>query len=138
VRIKKGYGFAIASLCLSSAAQLFMKWGVMQLPELDLDTILLQRDLLSQSFFGLGLGVIMYIGSILLWVSTLIHLPLSIAYPLVSLSYVLVYFLAVELPWFHETWHRQGLIGVGLILLGICITFYSPKRKPGPSNPSHS
>ena len=45
--------------------------------------------------------------------------PLSRIYPLLSLSYVLVWLAAVSLPFFHEPFSWRGLAGIAVIILGV-------------------
>lgn len=59
---------------------------------------------------------IMFGGASLLWMYILKHWPLSMAYPMVSMSYVIAMIMAVL--FLHESiaWNRW--LGVGLIMLG--------------------
>lgn len=59
---------------------------------------------------------IMFGGASLLWMYILKHWPLSMAYPMVSMSYVIAMVMAVA--FLHESvaWNRW--VGVGLIMLG--------------------
>lgn len=116
----KGYIWASASILLVTVAQLLLKWGVVQLPPLDLNlswmTGLAARGWVPIAIFAGGLGYVFSMGC---WFMALRYLPLSLAYPLLSLSYVLVYLAAVLLPWLHESasvWKSSGVI---LILLGV-------------------
>ena len=47
------------------------------------------------------------------------HYPLSMAYPMVSLSYVLG--MIASIVFFHETVDATKWIGVALIVLGCCL-----------------
>ena len=60
-----------------------------------------------------------YALSMACWFFALRRLPLSYAYPLLSLSYVLVYLLAAVLPWFGETATLLKTAGVALIVFGV-------------------
>lgn len=59
---------------------------------------------------------LMFGGASLLWMYILKHWPLSMAYPMVSMSYVIAMVMAVV--FLHESiaWNRW--LGVGLIMLG--------------------
>lgn len=47
------------------------------------------------------------------------HLPLNRAYPLLSVSYALVYLAAVILPWFNESATLLKTLGTLFILFGV-------------------
>ncbi len=64
----------------------------------------------------------------LCWLLALKHIALNKAYPLISLSYVFVYLLAVFLPWFNEP-ARLKAIGIGFILLGVWL-ISRPNKSP--------
>lgn len=56
-------------------------------------------------------------GALLLWLLVLRTLPVSVAYPMLSLNYVLV-LLASRFIW-HERLTRRHLLGIPLIIAGI-------------------
>jgi undecaprenyl phosphate-alpha-L-ara4N flippase subunit ArnF len=66
-------------------------------------------------------GMVCYGTSMFCWLAALGRLPLNLAYPLLSLSYPLVYLGAVLLPFFNETVNAQRLAGIGLIMLGVAL-----------------
>lgn len=117
----KGYGWITVSVLLVSAAQLMMRWAMPQLPEWGTIIAAAQPIAVLPALMLLA-GLAAYGFSMLCWVQALRHLPLNRAYPLLSLSYVLVWLAAVSLPVFHEPFSWQGLAGVILILAGLlCI-----------------
>ena len=59
---------------------------------------------------------IMFGGASLLWMYNLKHWPLSMAYPMVSMSYVIAMVMAVV--FLHESIVWTRWLGVGLIMLG--------------------
>ena len=59
---------------------------------------------------------IMFGGASLLWMYILKHWPLSMAYPMVSMSYVIAMVMAVV--FLHESLVWTRWLGVGLIMLG--------------------
>ncbi len=92
-----------ASVVLVTVAQLVLKWGMMNIPLLSLADINVQ--FLTMYFVQLAsvmCGLMGYALSMLCWFFALRYLPLNRAYPLLSLSYALVYLGAVLLPWFNE------------------------------------
>ena len=123
----KGYFFAAASVALVSVAQLLLRWAMMHLPAVDGAglNVLLAAPLPSAALTG---GLIAYGLSMVCWLCALHYLPLSRAYPLLSLSYVLVWAGALLLPSFHEVFRWSSAAGIGLILLGLlCVN--APSRK---------
>lgn len=68
----------------------------------------------------LMVAVVMYAVTILIWIYVLRTLPLSVAYPLTALSYVIVPCMSYVL--LQEKISLQTAIGSGVIILGIVIT----------------
>lgn len=89
-----GYLWALASVVLVSAAQLMMRYTMMHCS----DGTQLISALLSAApwVWWLPGGILCYGLSMLCWLFALRDLPLNRAYPLLSLSYVLVCALAVS------------------------------------------
>ncbi|HDJ1439764.1 TPA: 4-amino-4-deoxy-L-arabinose-phosphoundecaprenol flippase subunit ArnF [Serratia rubidaea] len=116
--MSKGYVWGIASVLLVSVAQLLMKWGMMQLPPLSLSMTLSTAESLTP-LLAVVAGVAGYGLSMLCWLMALRTLALSRAYPLLSISYALVYLAAVALPWFNESASLPKSLGTLLILLGV-------------------
>ena len=118
----KGYFWGIGSVILIALAQLCLKAGVMILPEFKLSDQWVDVNWLFENGQAFGLilvGLIGYFFSMVCWLFALRFLALSKAYPLISLSYVLVYLLAVTLPWFNESATLIKFVGVVFILFGI-------------------
>ncbi|PHM29138.1 4-amino-4-deoxy-L-arabinose-phosphoundecaprenol flippase subunit ArnF [Xenorhabdus budapestensis] len=119
----KGYFWGVASVLLITVAQLLLKWGVVQLPELSLSSAhWLDIDWLwlhHKPLLMVMVGLVSYALSMFSWFFALKYLPLNKAYPLISLSYVFVYLLAVLLPWFNENISLLKTIGILLISLGV-------------------
>ncbi|CAI0836498.1 Undecaprenyl phosphate-aminoarabinose flippase subunit ArnF [Serratia rubidaea] len=116
--MNKGYVWGIASVLLVSVAQLLMKWGMMQLPPLSLSMTLPTAESLTP-LLAVAAGIAGYGLSMLCWLMALRTLALSRAYPLLSISYALVYLAAVALPWFNESASLPKSLGTLLILLGV-------------------
>ncbi|MFE8116027.1 4-amino-4-deoxy-L-arabinose-phosphoundecaprenol flippase subunit ArnF [Brenneria goodwinii] len=122
----KGYGLALCSVMLVTAAQLMLRWAMMQLP--GVDAIAEWRSISLRPALVLCGGLIAYGLSMLCWLLALRRLPLSRAYPVLSLSYVLVWMLAILLPAFAEPFHPGALAGVVLILLGLLCMCVRPDK----------
>ncbi|CAK7047518.1 4-amino-4-deoxy-L-arabinose-phosphoundecaprenol flippase subunit ArnF [Providencia huaxiensis] len=120
--MNKGYLWVLGSALLVTVAQLSLKAGVVELPSFTLGWHWLQADWLLANFVSLSIifiGLVCYALSMLCWLFALKYIALNKAYPLISLSYVFVYILAVLLPWFNEpaTWLKAA--GIAFILLGV-------------------
>jgi len=118
----RGYLFAGASITLVTFAQLAMKWGMIRLPELNaLPAILPHLGLYMKPLTAVAAGIAAYALSLGCWMAALNDLPLNRAYPLLSLSYGLVYVLAGAIPWFNEGYSLLRSLGVALIVLGVAL-----------------
>lgn len=127
---REGYGWIACSVVLVCIAQLAMKYGMNQLPaELGLDSYrqLMQWDLLLAAGTPIALGMLCYVLSVGCWITTLERLPLSVAYPLLSVSYILVYLAAVALPFFDESLSTRRLLGILLLCVGVIFVSF-PNR----------
>lgn len=124
-----GWLFAFCSVLLVSAAQLLLKWAMVQLPPLG-QTGLFVDTLFTLSWPVLALsgGLVVYGLSMLCWVLALQRLPLSQAYPLLSLSYLLVWLGALWLPGLNEPFLWGKLAGALLILGGLLLIFSPGKN----------
>lgn len=124
-----GYIWALMSVLLVSGAQLSMKWAMIQFPPASLSL----EFAMSVLFGGYGLlalicGLAAYAFSMGCWYMALKRIPLSKAYPLLSLSYVLVWFAAINLPWLNEAFSPEKLIGVAAIFVGLVLICLPHKR----------
>lgn len=117
---KMGYVWALGSIALASTAQVLMKSGMLALPSISLahwpslSTLLAGWPAVAVLF-----GMLCYGLSMVCWFMVLRYLPLSRAYPLISLSYAVVYLAAVFLPWLNEPMSLRKNLGVLIILLGV-------------------
>lgn len=111
----RGYLFALSSVVLVTVGQLLMKWGMSHLPAAGP----LPEIMTSLPVVLIVAGLAAYALSMGCWMLALARLPLSRAYPMLSLSYVLVYCAAVLLPWFSDSWSAFRILGVALVALGV-------------------
>lgn len=119
----KGMLFVVATVVLSACAQLFMKFGMLSLTHIDhasLQSFHLSMLNLNTVLWVL-VGLTCYAVSMLFWLAALAKYELSFAYPLLSLSYVLVYLGAIALPGFNEniSWLRS--LGIIVIIIGVTL-----------------
>jgi undecaprenyl phosphate-alpha-L-ara4N flippase subunit ArnF len=115
-----GYLLAGSSVLLTTFAQLAMKWGMIHLPHFGLGwfTTLILLDSKS-ALFLVSCGIAAYLLSMFCWLKALHHLPLNRAYPLLSISYALVYLATALLPWYQESLSLSQTLGVILITFGV-------------------
>lgn len=110
---------ALVSLTLGALGQMFLKLGAARffaLPRSGGFPGLIRDFLLT---WQLDLGLLFYGSSAFIWIYVLSRLPLSVAYPMVGLSFVMVLLLSVLV--LGETVRLVQLSGCGLILLGILL-----------------
>lgn len=115
------------SVLLVSLAQLMLRAAMIHLPPVGaLLTSPVEPHLASLLLLVAGLAA--YALSMLCWMVALRYLPLNRLYPLLSMSYVLVWLAAMALPWFAEPFSWPRLAGVILIVTGLlCVTI--PSRR---------
>lgn len=124
-----GWFFAWCSVMLVSAAQLLMRWAMVQLPAMgELSRFILAVLTGSLPVLALLAGLVAYALSMLCWLLALQRLPLSRAYPLLSLSYLLVWAAALWLPGLNEAFLWGKLAGGALILAGLLLIFWPQKK----------
>lgn len=132
--IMRGYVLAGMSVLLTSVAQLSMKWGMSHLPPLDSNIYFSARNFFQflndaeAELLFVGFGILAYVLSMFCWLLALGQLPLNKAYPLLSISYVLVYIATVSLPWFNQAFSLTQCGGVILITFGVLLTVSSPSK----------
>ncbi|MEN5016380.1 4-amino-4-deoxy-L-arabinose-phosphoundecaprenol flippase subunit ArnF [Erwinia sp. Eh17-17] len=125
-----GMLFALCSVLLVSAAQLLMKWAMVQLPAIDRVALFVAAFAhFSLPVLALLGGLLAYALSMLCWLLALKRMPLNRAYPLLSLSYLLVWLAALWLPGLDEAFLWGKLGGALLILSGLLLIFW-PQNKP--------
>jgi len=94
------------------------------LPDISSLTSLPVIGILPALLLVAGLGA--YGLSMLCWIRALGHFPLNRVYPLLSLSYVLVWLAAVSLTVFHEAFSWHSLAGVVMIVIGLLCIVVKP------------
>lgn len=122
-----GMVWALLSVVLVSGAQLLLRSAMLTLPEVsDIVPLLWHLLRFEAGTVTLLLGLLGYLASMVCWFFALRRLPLSRAYALLSLSYILVWATALWLQ--HEVFTLQGLVGVLLVMAGV-MTIFSPQRQ---------
>ena len=101
------FSFILAGVLLNAGAQLLLKAGTNARP--------LGFELAIEPHI-LG-GLACYVVSVVLWVVALSKVPVSIAYPMLSIGYIVNAVAAHYL--FGETLSPMRIAGIGVIILGV-------------------
>jgi undecaprenyl phosphate-alpha-L-ara4N flippase subunit ArnF len=122
---KFGLTFVLCAIVLSSIGQLAMKMGMQELSRVavtqDLAPSFLTLVAARSAILWTMLGLSAYVTSLLVWLAVLVRFPLSYAYPLLSLTYVLVYLGATHWPALVEPMTTTRSIGTLLIIVGVAL-----------------
>lgn len=119
----------VVSVSLMAAGQLFMRRGM-----LDFGPVEAFADFGQLVWGGLKnpasipfvwAGMIVYAAAVMVWLQVLSRMALSIAFPLMSLSYVLVYLGAAAWPALDEALSLYRFAGTGLIMCGVALVAQS-------------
>lgn len=113
-------GLILAGVLLNACAQLLLKAGTNAVGhfEFHLQNLLPIGLRLAFQPYILG-GMACYVVSLVIWIMALSRVPVSIAYPMLSIGYVINAFIAWH--WFGEALSLQKLLGIGCIVLGVYI-----------------
>jgi drug/metabolite transporter (DMT)-like permease len=110
--------FLMTGVLLNAAAQLLLKGGTNRLGVITLTadnwTSTLSR-MASEGYFIAG--ITFYAVSVLVWILGLSRVPVSIAYPMLSLGYIVNAIAAHYL--FGEAVSAQRWLGIGFIVVGV-------------------
>ena len=102
----------LASVGLSAAGQILLKYGVRQGAGTIGAMVLAVR-----AGPAIPAGLLAYACSAVLWLFVLSRIPVSVAYACAALSYVFVAVGAAR--WFHEPLDAGKMIGISLIMVGV-------------------
>jgi len=69
-------------------------------------------------------GMVCYATSVCVWLAALSKAPVSTAYPMLSLGYIVV--AAVSVLWLGETLSSAKVLGIALICVGVILVSRSP------------
>ena len=112
------FSFLMTGVLLNAGAQLLLKAGTNAL-----GVISLTRDNWFDTFWRMGtqghfvVGVACYMVSLVVWIMGLSRVPVSVAYPMLSLGYVVNAVAAHYL--FGEAVTMSRWLGIGFIVLGV-------------------
>ena len=112
------FSLLLSGVLLNAAAQLLLKAGTTRIGEFAFSAeniVPIGWQLATQPLIVAGLGC--YVISVVVWILGLSRVPVSIAYPMLSIGYVIGAFAAWYL--FGESLTAQKLIGIGFIIIGV-------------------
>jgi len=112
------FALVLTGVLLNAAAQLLLKAGTNAVGhfEFQLSNIVpigLRLGLEPHILGGLGC----YVVSVVVWIMALSRVPVSIAYPMLSIGYVINAFVAWQ--WFGEALSAQKLAGIAFVVVGV-------------------
>lgn len=108
--------YAVVQSALLALGQVFLKFGLARMLPFGWNRQFLSSVLLNWQFAMSGLT---FGASSILWMHIVKRYPLSVAYPMISLSYV--FGMMAAIVFFHEEVSLQKWVGVALIMLGCCL-----------------
>jgi len=112
------FSLVLAGVLLNAAAQLLLKAGTNRIGEFafSLENVVPIGLKVAASPFVLG-GLACYAVSVVVWILALSRVPVSIAYPMLSIGYIVNAAAAWSL--FGESLGAQKLVGIGFIIVGV-------------------
>lgn len=110
----------LGGVLLNAIAQLLLKAGTNAVGHFafQADNIVPIGLKLALQPYILG-GITCYVISLVVWIMALSRVPVSIAYPMLSIGYVINAFVAYH--WFGESLSAQKLLGIGFIVVGVVL-----------------
>jgi multidrug transporter EmrE-like cation transporter len=115
------WALILTGVGLNAAAQLLLKVATKPLAHFkEFNTDILGSSILillrSAPFWT---GMLCYAASVCVWVAALSKAPVSTAYPMLSLGYVVV--AAISVAWLGETLTPAKMLGIALICTGVLL-----------------
>ena len=112
------FSLLLAGVLLNACAQLFLKAGTNRVGHFEFtwaNVVPVGTQLAMSPPILAGLAC--YVVSVVVWILGLSRVPVSVAYPMLSLGYVVNAFAAYML--FGEALAAQKLVGIGFIIIGV-------------------
>lgn len=114
------FGLILTGVLLNAVAQLALKASVRDMGAIELSAAAsLPAATRLAGEPALWLGLICYGISVIVWILALSRVDVSIAYPMLSIGYIVNAIAAWAL--FGETLTPMRLVGIGVIILGVFI-----------------
>lgn len=114
------FALVITGVLLNAAAQLLLKAGTNAIGHFDfhIENIIPVTLKLAFEPHVMG-GMTCYVFSLIVWIMALSRVPVSVAYPMLSIGYVVNAFIAWQ--WLGEPLAPQKLLGIGIIIIGVSL-----------------
>ena len=112
------FSLLMTGVLLNAAAQLFLKAGTNRVGEFAFtfdNLVPIGSKLIANPPILAGLAC--YAASVVIWIMALSRVPVSVAYPLLSVGYIVNAVAAWML--FGESLGAQKLVGIGFIVIGV-------------------
>ena len=114
------FALVLTGVLLNAVAQLALKASVSDtgIISLDMQSLLSSAGSLATNLW-LWLGLACYAISVVVWILALSRVDVSIAYPMLSIGYIVNAFAAWHL--FDEPMNLGKIVGIGIIIVGVYI-----------------
>ena len=114
------FSFLLAGVLLNACGQLLLKAGTNAVGQfqLQLGNLIPIGLKLALEPHILG-GLACYVVSVVVWIIGLSRVPVSVAYPMLSIGYVINAVIAYY--WFGEPLAMQKMLGIGFIVVGVVL-----------------
>ncbi len=114
------FALILTGVLLNAIAQLALKASVSEtgIISLDVQSILSSANSLLVNVW-LWLGLVCYTVSVVIWILALSRVDVSIAYPMLSIGYILNAIVAWKI--FDEPVGPGRIMGIGIIILGVYV-----------------
>jgi multidrug transporter EmrE-like cation transporter len=114
------FALILTGVMLNAAAQLLLKAGVQTTGQIGLGAAQLWGSLRALAFEPYILsGLACYAVSVVVWVLALSRVPVSVAYPLLSMGYIVTAIAAWQL--FGEQLGTTRVVGIAVIIVGVVL-----------------
>jgi len=114
------FALILTGVLLNAAAQLLLKAGTNAVGhfEFHLDNLVPIGSKIAFQPYIIG-GMACYAVSLVVWIMALSRVPVSLAYPMLSVGYVINAIVAFY--WFGEPLAMQKMLGIGFIVVGVVL-----------------
>ena len=114
------FALILTGVLLNAAAQLLLKAGTNAVGhfEFHLDNLVPIGTKIALQPYIIG-GMACYAISLVVWIMALSRVPVSLAYPMLSIGYVINAIVAFY--WFGEPLAMQKMLGIGFIVVGVVL-----------------
>lgn len=114
------FALVMTGVLLNAIAQLALKASVSDtgIISLDMQSLMTSAGSLATNVW-LWLGLICYAVSVVVWILALSRVDVSIAYPMLSIGYIVNAIAASQL--FNEPMGLGKVVGIGIIILGVYV-----------------